>query len=81
MSPPVVKLYQVFITRLISARLVVRLVAVVQDWMNSGLFDQSFVTMVSREDNFLTLNLVHLMNELPNDILKQLSFSKKNKSK
>jgi len=74
-----VKLYHSFLSNLIAERKVEMIVATVDSWIQKGDFDRSFVTLVMREDDSLTLNLLHLVIELPDDILDGLHLAQNGK--
>ena len=45
---------------------------VVDGWIAEGMFEQSFITMISRGDNLLTLNFIVYVNKMSDKALKEL---------
>lgn len=74
------KAYERFLSVLIAEQQIPQFVAIVNKWITSKTFDQSFTIMASRENHPLTVNLLQLLSQLPKDILGTLAADQDDKN-
>ena len=67
-----VGLFQSFMASLVQNKHPQLFADVVDGWIAEGMFEQSFITMISRGDNLLTLNLIVYVNKMSDKALKEL---------